>query len=427
MTMTTDTEATNRFGVLFLQSQAFFGADSTLHAQLMQHLDRSVVDVHVALTTEPHGNAATSAAAHIARISGIHVRPTYFGPSVHGANRAERLKRVLGGGTKLLGSLLGLALYIRRRRIAIIHGSEKPRDAFYGVLLAKLTGARAVIHMHVAYGEWMSRGSRWALGHADAIVAISEFVKRSLVDAGCQRDRIHVVPNALDLQRWSADLDGSPVRAELGIPEDAPVVGIISRLFRWKGHEYLVDAMALVKREIPEVRLLIVGEDDPRAAWEHGISFSEKLRRQARQLGIAENVLFTGFRTDIPRVMAALDVFAHPSWEEPFGMVFLEAMAMHKPVVAWASGGAPEVIADGETGYLVERESVPQLANALVRLLRDRELRRRMGNAGRQRVEREFTADIMANGMLDAYRSSMRARKSVTASGDARRTATSRV
>src|SRR5690349_20418100 len=116
------------FGVLFLQSQSFLGADSTLHAQLMQHLDRSAADVHVPLTTEPAKNPNASAARAIARIPNLHVRATYFGPTIHGANRAERLKRVKDG-LGLIPSLAGLAAYIRRHRIRVIHATEKPRDA----------------------------------------------------------------------------------------------------------------------------------------------------------------------------------------------------------------------------------------------------------------------------------------------------------
>jgi glycosyltransferase involved in cell wall biosynthesis len=394
------------FGVLFLQSQSFLGADSTLHAQLMRHLDRSAVEVHVALTTEPASNPAASAPRAIGAIPDLRIRPMSFGPSIHGADRIARLKLSLGG-IGLAASLLGLAAYIRRHHIRIIHGTEKPRDALYGVLLGKLTGARSVIHMHVAYGDWMSRTTRWALENADCVVAISQFVARSLVDAGIAPERIRVVPNALDLSAWDATIDGGVIRRELGLSQAAPVVGIISRLFRWKGHAYLVDALAIVKREFPDVRLVIVGEDDPRASWEHGGTFTSKLEDQAEQLGVADNIIFTGFRTDVPQLLAAFDVFAHPSWEEPFGMVFLEAMAMHKPVVAWASGGAPEVIVHGETGLLAPRESVADLAGAMIALLRDRELRTRLGTAGRQRVERLFTAEIMAERMLEAYRGTL--------------------
>jgi glycosyltransferase involved in cell wall biosynthesis len=262
--------------------------------------------------------------------------------------------------------------------------------------------------MHVAYGDWMSRATLWAMRRADAIIAISAFVRDSLLQAGFRRERIHVVPNALDLQRWQPDaVDRDALRRQLGFAPATPVVGIISRIFRWKGHAYLVDAFAQARADVPDAQLVIVGEDDPRAAWEPDGLFSDQLKRQAADLGVSDSVHFTGFRTDVAALMSAFDVFAHPSWEEPFGMVFLEAMAMRRPVVAWASAGALEVIVDGETGLLAERTNVEQLAAALVTLLRDPALRDRMGVAGRQRVERFFTAPQMAAGILDAYKATL--------------------
>jgi glycosyltransferase involved in cell wall biosynthesis len=394
-------------GVLFMQSQAFFGADSAVHAQLMRHFDRQTVEVHVACTDqEQPANPAVSALRRISAIPNVHVRPTSFGPSIHGISRADRVRRV-AGGVAVLSSLASLAAYIRRHRITVIHGTEKPRDALYGVLLGKLTGARSVVHMHVGYGDWQARTVKWALGQADAIVAISRFVADSLVDAGYARDKIFVVHNALDVADWDPDLDGQAVRSELGIAADAPVVGIVSRLFKWKGHAQLVEAMAIVKRSLPAARLVIVGEDDPRADPGSG-SFRAQLEQQAAQLGLAETVLFTGFRTDVARLMAAFDVFAQPSWEEPFGMVYLEAGAMKKPVVGWASGGAPEVIVHGETGLLVERDSIPGLAEALLTLLRDPELRARMGEAGRRRAAQVFSPQAMCAAMLDVYQATPR-------------------
>jgi glycosyltransferase involved in cell wall biosynthesis len=392
-----------RLGVLFMQSQAFFGADSAIHAELMKHFDRREVDVHVACTTEEPSNPAVSAVRRLSRIPDLHLRPTLFGPSIHGIRREDQVRR-LAGLPAVAASLLSLAWYIRKHRIKVIHATEKPRDAFYGVLLAKLTGARSVVHMHVGYGDWQSRMVKWALGQADGIVAISQFVADSIVAAGYPRDRIQIVHNALDVTDWDPSIDGASVREELGLPQDAPVVGIISRLFRWKGHAQLVDALALVKETIPNVKLVIVGEDDPRADPGSG-SFRAQLEQQVERLGLQDNVLFTGFRTDIPRMVAALDVFAHPSWEEPFGMVFLEAMAMKKPVVCWDSGGAPEVIQHGITGLLVERGSIPGLAEALTKLLGDPDLRRRLGQAGRERAAQVFSPQRMCQTMLEAYRS----------------------
>jgi glycosyltransferase involved in cell wall biosynthesis len=387
---------------MFMQSQAFFGADSTIHAELMRHLDRSQVEVHVACTSERHENATTSALRRIAAIPDVRLRPTNFGPTLHGVSSAAATRRLVQAPALAL-SLLQLAAYIRVHHIAVIHATEKPRDALYAVVLGKLTGARTVIHMHVAFEGWLSRWVNWALRRADGIIAISDFVADSLVAAGYPRERVTVVPNSLDLGGWDPTIDGADVRRELGLAPTAPVVGIASRLFKWKGHGFLLEAIARINTRLPGARLVIVGEDDPRAD-PYGGSYRSALQAQARELHVEENVLFTGFRTDIPRLMAAFDVFAHPSWEEPFGMVFLEAMAMRKPVVAWASGGAPEVILNGQTGLLAERGSVDSLAEALLTLLTDEPLRRRLGEAGRRRVETVFTPANMCRDTLNAYR-----------------------
>jgi glycosyltransferase involved in cell wall biosynthesis len=384
-----------------MQSQAFFGADSTIHAQLMRHFDPSAVEVHVACNPTELADPHVTAIRRIRAIPSVRVRPTDFGPSLFGTSGTERLGR-LRAGPAVLHTLVALAAYIRRHNIQIIHGTEKPRDALYGVLLGKLTGAKSVVHMHVSYGEWQSAAVKWALRHADAVVGVSHFTSQTIVDAGYPESSVHTVHNSLDLAGWDPTLDGAPIRQELGIAPDALVVGIVSRLFKWKGHGELLEAVALIKDEFPRLHFVIVGEDDPRADAREG-SYRAVLEQRAAELHIKDRVTFTGFRTDIPQLMAAFDVFAHPSWEEPFGMVFLEAMAMGKPVVAWASGGAPEVIVDGVTGLLAERPSVPSLARSLSTVLRDPALRARLGEAGRLRAASVFTPQQMCRDTLAVY------------------------
>src|SRR5689334_5154679 len=126
--------------VLFMQSQAFFGADSGIHAQMMRHFDRRDVEVHVACTTERQQNRAVSTRDHLEEIPNLRIRPTNFGPSTFGTSGIARFQRMLRGGVVPM-NLLSLAAYIKRHKIDVIHGTEKPRDAFYGVLLGKLTGA----------------------------------------------------------------------------------------------------------------------------------------------------------------------------------------------------------------------------------------------------------------------------------------------
>jgi glycosyltransferase involved in cell wall biosynthesis len=225
------------------------------------------------------------------------------------------------------------------------------------------------------------------------------------VATGTPRSRVHTILNCVDPSRWDADQDGAAVRREFAIPPDAPLLASVSRLFGQKGQRELLRALALVCEDVPGVRLLIVGAD---AGYVHGSSFTKELRELAQQLGIAARVVFTGERSDIPRIMAACDVFTLPSQEEPFGLVFLEAMAMKKPVVALDNGGTPEVVEQGRSGLLAPAGDVPALARNIVALLKDSGLRARMGAYGRSRVLDYFNAQRMARDAAEAYEAILR-------------------
>src|SRR5262249_50894129 len=147
---------------------------------------------------------------------------------------------------------------------------------------------------------------------------------------GVDRAKSHAVLNSMELDGWQTSLDPAPIRAELGVAQGAPLILTASRLFHWKGQAELVRALPAVRREFPDVRLVIAGRDDIAGSPDRP-SFTMELQQLSRELGVEGNVLFTGWRPDINRLMAACDVFAMPSWEEPFGLVYLEAMATKRP------------------------------------------------------------------------------------------------
>jgi glycosyltransferase involved in cell wall biosynthesis len=385
-------------GVLFLNSPEVFGADTWIHALLMRHLDRSRFDVHVACAVGKD-NAPTPSYEKIAKIPGLTLRPTHFGPSVTGRNALA--KAAAAPELFMFGaSLAGLAVYIRKNGIRILHATDRPRDAVSCALLSGLTGAKGVVHLHVKCDDWMGRPVRWAFRHADALVGISEFVSQSIVAKGYPANRVHTILNAIDPASWDPDLDPAPFRREFGIALDAPVVSSASRLFHWKGHAELIRAIAIVRRDLPAVRLVVAGADYGLAG---GAGHMAELKALARELGVADNVIFTGHRSDMANILAATDVFAMASYEEPFGLVFAEAMAMKKPVVALDSGGAPEVVDHGGSGYLAPRGDVDRLAAHLLELLRDPAERARMGEHGRRRVESMFSPRRFADDAADLY------------------------
>jgi glycosyltransferase involved in cell wall biosynthesis len=327
------------------------------------------------------------------------LRPTIFAPGFRQRSRETVLRGVRAAAAFPI-DFLGLAAYVRRHGIRVVHGTDRPRDAVYTVALAKVTGVSSVVHVHVAWSHGYSAPAKWGVRTADGVFGISRFVAETVVATGTPRERVHTILNGIDLSGWDTQQDGLGVRREFGIPPDAPLLASVSRLFAQKGQRELLRALARVRRTQPEVRLLIVGAD---AVDIHRGSFTQELRALARDLGLADRVVFTGARSDIPRIMAACDIFALPSFEEPFGLVFLEAMAMERPVVSVNNGGTPEVVEHGRSGFLSPPYDIEALADNIVTLLANADLRARFGAYGRSRVLDSFTAERMARDAGRAY------------------------
>jgi glycosyltransferase involved in cell wall biosynthesis len=388
--------------VLFINSPEAPAADTFIHVLSMRALDRERFEVHVACSKGPDGKPGPGSEV-LEGIPDLQVRPTYFGPSIAGGSKLAKVM----GAFKMLGfvaSMVELAAYVRRHGIRIIHSTDRPRDAVSCALVAKLSGARSVIHLHVVPARWMRASVRRAFRNADALVGVSRFVAERIVAAGYPRARTHAVLNAIDFPAWNPARDSAAARRELGLPPDAPVVTCIARLFVWKGQADLVRALPLLLDEFPDLRLVLAGKDD-RLASEGGKSFTAELRELVQQLGLTNHVVFTGFRRDVEGILAASDVLALCSPYEPFGLVFCEAMAMRRPVVGVNGGGAPEIIEDGKSGFLVPPDNVEQVAEKLRLLLRDRELRARMGEYGRAQVEKRFMPARMAKDLAAVYES----------------------
>jgi glycosyltransferase involved in cell wall biosynthesis len=384
----------DKIGVLFIHSSAEFGADAAVHVDLMRYLDRDRFEVHVACTAGNGGEEPLPLRV-MRDVPGLRVRPTRFVPHID----TDHLLSSVGAFGQVPRELVDLRRYIKANRIAIIHTTDRPRNAVYGVTLGKLTGAKSVVHVHVKWSKAYSRAARWGVSTADAVFSISRYVTDTIVAMGRAPADVHTILNAIDTTRWQPTIDGASLRQELGIPADATVLASVSRLFVWKGQRELLRAFTRARSRCPNLKLMIVGDDA--SGFRH--TYGRELKELALQLGVGEHVLFTGGRSDIPRVMAACDIFTLPSFEEPFGLVFLEAMAMSKPVVALDNGGTPEVVEHELSGLLSPPWDIPSLADNITRLVHDPELRARFGQRGRQRVEQYFNAQRMARDAERAY------------------------
>lgn len=386
---------TRRRHVLFIQSQEFFGADTMVHSLIMRHLDRRKFRVSVAC------NPRSPVWQQLNNIPMTRMVPANFGPSVFEKGRLGKLAAAPSAIAGAAG-FVRLLIFVLANRVEIIHATEKPRDGLFAVILARLSKARSVIHLHVKYHESLTGRARWALTNADLTVGVSQFVEDTAREQGASHGSVTHVLNALDTEGWETPRDGKEIRKELGIPADALTISIVSRIFAWKGHRDLLAAFARIAPLVPKAVLVIVGEDDPRANPGGG-SLTSELRNRAVELGIEDRVIFTGFRSDVRAIMGATDIFAMPSFEEPFGIVFLEAMAAGVPVLALRNGGTVQVVEDGVTGLLADPGDIDQLACHLQRLACSPELRSEYGNAGRCRVKQAFTPERLARDMAQVY------------------------
>ncbi|MBW2618182.1 MAG: glycosyltransferase family 4 protein, partial [Deltaproteobacteria bacterium] len=228
--------------------------------------------------------------------------------------------------------------------------------------------------------------ARLAARRQGMTIAISQAVADHLTRClGLDNSRMRLIYYGLEPRKRT----GNDLRREYNIPDEAPIVGTVGRLARQKGQTHLIRTMAQVLGTIPQARLLIVGHDDE--------GLRPSLEAEIKRLGLGEAVILAGFREDIPDVMAALDVFCLPSLWEGFGLVLLEAMAEALPIVASAVGSIPEVVADGQTGRLVEPGDEDGLAQALIDLLGDRQRASGLGRAGRARQQEHFSRQAMVS------------------------------
>ncbi len=226
------------------------------------------------------------------------------------------------------------------------------------------------------------------------LVTVSNSVRETLIKASVPANKIEVIHHGTNVEAFAQTTeDRRDVRRALDIPEDSVAVGIVGRIAPEKGHAVLLEALQKVHARYP-LSLVIVGNGPD----------EELIRDSAAKMGLTDKVFFTGFRDDVNNVINALDVVAVPStWNEPCSAVVQQGMALSKPVIGTRAGGTPEMVLDDETGFLVPVSDPDALADALARLAGDAFLRKRLGAAGKERVEELFSLRVMTDKIEALY------------------------
>jgi L-malate glycosyltransferase len=285
---------------------------------------------------------------------------------------------------------------VKQWKPAIVHAHDPHAVSMAGLALSfsapdprpKLIASRRV-DFHLQSHTF----SQWKYRQMDGFIAASHAIKDILVADGIPSGRIEVVHDGIDVEK----IQHRPVidlHAEYWLPHGVPVIVNVGALVGHKGQKYLIDAMPIVLREVPDAHLVIFGEGELRAP----------LEKQIKQLSLGKRVLLPGFREDVMSLMKSADLFVMSSVTEGLGSAVLDAMAMGHAVVGTRAGGIPEAVIHEETGLLVEPADAKGLAAAIVRMLKDAALRKQLGESGRRRVAEHFGVDRLVEGTLEVYR-----------------------
>ncbi len=361
--------------VLFLHASRDDASEYTVHRRLARHVDPDIVKCHFIW------QSSHDASRHeYLKVPGSRFSFYDFGRMQSLPVYPSKTRRVLMVSRRLPGSIRYVGRKIRQIRPDVIYTAQQQHDVVLGRFFANVFNLRHIIHVCYPVGPWLGNFTSHILRNAKHVFASCDYVRQTGIEAGIPSSCIETMHHMCDPALDDVKPDRLGLRNEFGWPADTPVVMAAARLDLGKGFLELVEAFALVRKRVPEARLLICGE--PSLGTNHHV----RIHQRVRELGLEEVVAFAGFRTDLPRIFASSDLFCQPIRNDASSLVILDAMVAGIPVVSCLSGSVPEVVLHDETGLLTVPEDYRGLAANMTRLIQDKDLARQLGKAGRQRA-----------------------------------------
>ncbi len=292
-------------------------------------------------------------------------------------------------------TIFPIARYLRRNRVDLVQ-THSSIDSWTASIAARLAGVPVIRSRHVSAeikDSFFSKLLYMKLAHR--VITSGQAIKDRMVKVnGYNPDKIISIPTGVDASRFRPGLDPRPVREEFNLSPSDYVVGIIAIMRGWKGHEFLFEAVKLLGDEIPNLKVLVVG-DGPSRGYVEG---------HVRRLNLMEKVIFTGFREDTPQLLTAMNQFVLPSINnEGLPQVILQAMMVGTPVVASALGGITEAVEDHRTGLLAPLKDPPALKEAILANYRHPDKAEAMARAARTKALRLWTLEAMIEKTEEVY------------------------
>jgi glycosyltransferase involved in cell wall biosynthesis len=313
------------------------------------------------------------------------------------------IKKAINLYRGLIAPALAHARFLRERRIDLVNVNNSIAMNHAWMLAALLTGTPCITH-EMGISPRYSALARFFGKRLARIVALSHAIHSAMRACGIDYSNIVVIHCAIDLARYRLEETPEALRARHGIPDGAPIIGVVGNIRAWKGQETIVRATALLKDRYPDIRCMLVG-----ACGEADREYGDFLHTLAAQLGVTDNVIFAGFQRNSIDYMRLMDVVVHTSIHpEPFGIVTLEAMSLAKPLVSTTIGGPAEVVIDRETGLLVTPGEPALLAGAIGTFLDDPRHAAEVGRRGLERLKTHFGMQQQLDRTMEVYRQALR-------------------
>jgi glycosyltransferase involved in cell wall biosynthesis len=269
-----------------------------------------------------------------------------------------------------------LSSIIRDKNISLIH-TDSTTETFYAGIAARVNKIPLIWHIRASQGEWFLDRVLSALSTRLILVADALRNRFKWLDTG----KAPTIYNGIDLEEFDAFITHSSIREEFNLDNNAVLLGCVGRIEELKGQEYLIKAL----KHTNNARLILAGRAND--------AYLKRISKMCEELNVSERVIFAGHRDDIPSFLKSIDILVLPTLTEAFSRVILEAMAASKPVIATDTGGNPEAVINGTTGYIVPIKDTAALADKVNELAEDAEKRKQMGRAGRKRVEERFAIE----------------------------------
>ena len=280
---------------------------------------------------------------------------------------------------------------IRNNKISLVHTHCDLTRGKPEIIAAKITGIPCISHIHAYYT--LTHFDKFFKKFVDKFVCVSNDVANEYNKNLCTGNKTVMIHNGLDMALHKNNYDNERIRKEIGVKTEDFLVCLIGRIVAWKGHEYFIKAIAKIANKYPKIIGIIVG-DIGYDYYSIQESYYRKLILLIKELKINEKIIFTGFRSDVPRLISAMDIIVHASSSpEPFGLVVIEGMASGKPVIATAKGGVLDIIEDGVNGILIPCKDTDSMAKAILKIYHDKKMAKKIGVEARKRIIKKFTIE----------------------------------